>query len=499
MWKSVWLLIVLAVLVDSGYEVRRGKRQTIGQVAQQISKALANFSPVPFWQSSEPDGFACNESGYYADPHNCNYFHQCVVFLSDHPLRFTYRCNDDRVYSIEKRNCVMPDESDRVKCGGRTNRSKKRSPPTYQGARDLDQTISPNVNERLQKDYENLSDGIRDLERIDKLPLFEEPTDESTTTTPETENEAAISTTMIFLKNEQFSEETKHLEPTTEQATDGKAGITASSLYWETDTTSVEQIEQRVTTVSESPPSIQQEYSDESEESRCIDEGFFGVLDDCSKFYRCVPVGHTFLKYIFSCSNGTIWDDHLKTCNFRAAIREITCQDKRTSSTTSERSSGSSEVACLAGNLTADQTVIVCPTSFRRLPKYCNVFYQCTTNESLHMNFVPLLCPENTFFNEDRLECTSNEVGERNDCVNFERLGTLHANEMFEAPSTKLCPAEGQFPYGGNCSVYFFKCEYNSSGALEGYLQECPHGQVYSSSLEICDTSLYELCTRNNL
>lgn len=46
----------------------------------------------------------------------------------------------------------------------------------------------------------------------------------------------------------------------------------------------------------------------------CTAAGFFRNENDCHKFYECVQSGDGFLKYEFSCPDGTIFDDTLHIC-----------------------------------------------------------------------------------------------------------------------------------------------------------------------------------------
>lgn len=61
---------------------------------------------------------------------------------------------------------------------------------------------------------------------------------------------------------------------------------------------------------------------------------------------------------------------------------------------------------CPIGNLTDEQIVLVCPTGFKRHPKYCNMFYQCSTEADMKIRILVLGCPEGTIFDEDNIKCT---------------------------------------------------------------------------------------------
>lgn len=168
---------------------------------------------------------------------------------------------------------------------------------------------------------------------------------------------------------------------------------------------------------------------DGKESLDCADEGFYGVPEDCSKFYRCVSFGSHFVKYELQCPFGTIWDNSLHTCNFRAAVKEITCRDTSlpvttapptsptsptsitaTASTTPPPSPDDSDNDCPFDDIPEDRTGIICPTGFRQHPRYCNMFYQCISRDNFEANITSLVCPDNMVFNMELLQCEKNET-----------------------------------------------------------------------------------------
>lgn len=78
-----------------------------------------------------------------------------------------------------------------------------------------------------------------------------------------------------------------------------------------------------------------------------------------------------------------------------------------TSTMTSETTEpGSTMEPCPIGQLEGDQVALVCPTGFRRHPKYCNLFYQCTKEENSHaFNILVLSCPDNLIYDNDKVQC----------------------------------------------------------------------------------------------
>ena len=59
----------------------------------------------------------------------------------------------------------------------------------------------------------------------------------------------------------------------------------------------------------------------------------------------------------------------------------------------------------IAANLTDEQVLLVCPSGFRRHPKFCNLLYQCTSEGNMEIKILTLSCPENTIFDEMKVQC----------------------------------------------------------------------------------------------
>lgn len=46
----------------------------------------------------------------------------------------------------------------------------------------------------------------------------------------------------------------------------------------------------------------------------CWREGFFGIENDCTRYYRCIRNTRGLTKVDFSCGLGTFWDPEINTC-----------------------------------------------------------------------------------------------------------------------------------------------------------------------------------------
>lgn len=57
-----------------------------------------------------------------------------------------------------------------------------------------------------------------------------------------------------------------------------------------------------------------------------------------------------------------------------------------------------------------DQSVYVCPSSFKQDPKDCNMFYQCTQDDSSDdLVITKFTCPQNTAYSEKECKCVKTD------------------------------------------------------------------------------------------
>lgn len=62
--------------------------------------------------------------------------------------------------------------------------------------------------------------------------------------------------------------------------------------------------------------------------------------------------------------------------------------------------------SCPIGQLEGDQIALVCPTGFRRHPKYCNLFYQCTVDpDTYQMKVLVMRCPNEKMYDSRKIMC----------------------------------------------------------------------------------------------
>ncbi|XP_033215790.1 uncharacterized protein LOC117172110 [Belonocnema kinseyi] len=160
-------------------------------------------------------------------------------------------------------------------------------------------------------------------------------------------------------------------------------------------------------------------------------------------------------------------------------------------------------VSCpIAANLADEQVLLVCPTGFRRHPKFCNLLYQCTSEGNMEIKILTLSCPENTIFDEMKVQCLPEAessqpcMGNKANARFYRRLGE-HSISPVKLSTKSICPKEGHYPYQEGCSSAFYKCQHNSRGSLQGYLYKCPKDFVYWSISRRCEREIrLPMCIR---
>jgi hypothetical protein len=81
------------------------------------------------------------------------------------------------------------------------------------------------------------------------------------------------------------------------------------------------------------------------------------------------------------------------------------------------------------------QAHFVCPTGFRRHPKDCGMFYQCTESpETSHLSIVSFKCPNGTIYDEEAIQCRDRTSSDN--CPSSSQNTTLLRGTLFDIDST---------------------------------------------------------------
>ncbi|XKL60945.1 hypothetical protein PGB90_008002 [Kerria lacca] len=161
-----------------------------------------------------------------------------------------------------------------------------------------------------------------------------------------------------------------------------------------------------------------------------------------------------------------------------------------TTETTTISSTSSSETCPELG---PDQFSIVCPTGFRRHPKYCNVFYQCTISQTNEIKVLTLSCTNGTIYDDKRIQCLPPEQakkcdGSMMDTRNLRQISDTSLTPIPVKSEKTICPNEGSFSYKEDCRL-FYKCKKDNEGKISGFIYQCPEGFSYWNVSKRCEKS----------
>ncbi|GJQ71883.1 hypothetical protein Trydic_g2996, partial [Trypoxylus dichotomus] len=152
---------------------------------------------------------------------------------------------------------------------------------------------------------------------------------------------------------------------------------------------------------------------------------------------------------------------------------------------------------CPIGQLEGDQIALVCPTGFKRHPKYCNLFYQCTTDpESFEVKILILSCPTGTLYDENKVQCLPPEEttpcdGELTQQTYYRKFDDRSLPPIEINKREALCPGEGYYDLedSNSCNTLFLKClkPDDNHSRMNAYVYQCPQGYAYWSISKRCE------------
>lgn len=346
----------------------------------------------------------CTEAGYYADPDDCKKFYRCVDWDGD-GKRFSvyhFECGEGTIWDPALDTCNHEDsvypsrdcsgsqsQSEAVEQESTTTEGTKQEETTTQQSTTEQSTTeeststqktteSSQENTTAQNEQTTSAEQTTEQTTSQQITEHTDQTEPSTTTTQQTtEATTAQQTTEEQTTTQQVTEQTTQESTTSQQTTSQESSTTESNDQQSTTEQSTESVTEQSTTESQTE-------DNQTEESQTEES-----------------------------------------------------QTEESESTT--ESSSSSEKECPETD--DDQNVFVCPTSFRRHPKYCNLFYQCTEDEDTHdAHIATFQCPNNTIYDESQVKCVEEDKadkkcnGEIAQKRRFKRLDKTHKEPVSKLP-----------------------------------------------------------------
>ncbi|GFG33583.1 hypothetical protein Cfor_03477 [Coptotermes formosanus] len=435
----------------------------------------------------------CEKDGYYPHPTDCKKFYRCVDWDGDKGKRFSvyyFDCPDGTIFdpSLSVCNHAQSVYPFRECSGNSTGFSEKptSAPQTTTGTKPAETT---SVEASSETPTATTEAGTPEQASGTSVTTTE---GETTTVTPTGPAETTV--TNVVATN--TSGETETTVGTTDQETTGTSGAGSTVTDSPTSTTNQEASSTAGTATEEATTSTNEETA-----GTVGSTGLITTVSSAQETTNPAESSNT------ETTNPT--EETGTTSGTTSGSEQSSAETTGTASTPEVGSStenpeennittegtppaaGGGGQCPTVGELDQNQIVVVCPTGFRRHPKYCNLFYQCTTSGP-EMNILVLACTNNTVFDDKKIQCLPPEqaapcqgtmTGGR-----FNRKVAGSSDSMPVPVNTRdhLCPGPGYYPYDSDCSR-FYKCRRDSRGKLEGYMYECPPGYAFWEISRRCE------------
>ncbi|GBP34027.1 hypothetical protein EVAR_94038_1 [Eumeta japonica] len=453
----------------------------------------------------------CTKEGFVGDPDNCKKFYRCVNNEGRGFIQYEFSCGEGTIWDSEINSCNH--EKDVKNC------NKKQS---------------------LNSSKEESSSTITFNEEVS--------TSKPTTITVENKSPGNNSCT-----SDGFFPDHKNCTKFYRCVSDEKGGYTkyefvcGEGTVWDDDVQSCNhksenrmceahttkkpmQTNQIGTTamMSESTSTIKTSMvsmTSNSDFEECTDEGFYANMKDCKKFYRCVRNDKgSFLKYDFTCGEGTVWIQEIQSCDHKTNF--IDCKNGNSiisSSTISAENIPETSVVTISQSTNKQEDEYPTESVSTHKPSKgnrcmsegyfgneedCKKFYRCVDNGSGGFTKYNFVCGEGTAWDTDLQTC--NHENKIQNCKHFSS-GTkpteTYENDIDDSKTTdklsdtttmksssKLpqeyksdkCDQEGYFGNKKNCKK-FYRCVDNGNGMYTKYDFDCGEGTIWDQDITACN------------
>ncbi|XP_034830826.1 uncharacterized protein Mur89F [Maniola hyperantus] len=465
--RSCISLIVLSALVET---IRANENETstaegrIGRVSGRIVKLYSGYKPDPV---------LCIEEGFKADPVQCSTFYRCVKSSRGKFTIFKFQCGPGTVYDPETEVCNHPSNTKRSECGG----IRLQVEQDNENENDIDQHELPSPISTIVPVYTSAANNITGYTTY-KAPTL----NNSGVFIPSTENGYIFAIT---------SSTPYHIESTPQKVQD----INHNQIIypWTKNST-----KPKITT-STILPILEKNQP-------CTSDGFMGDSENCKKFYRCVSnLRGGFIRYEFLCSDPTVWDDHMQSCNHPWAVRSRRCGRGGISD------NNYTQISHLTNNMASEQTSVSYGNKIPEaqnqesvqkepLPNYGNGLnnedeYNLDKN---HISYGSPMDNYPTTHSNDRRTEANVQIDDINNYINFGQKTTIQStystNKLAENSVTQLTEIRQNFicTQSGFVGDYidckkFYRCVENGKGSFTKYEFSCSQGTVWDKKLEACN------------
>ncbi|CAH0397875.1 unnamed protein product [Chilo suppressalis] len=432
--------------------------------------------------SAKPENhrIKCEKAGYYANPDDCKKFYRCVDWDGNGEKFsvFHFECGEGTIWDPQLDTCNHEDS---------VYPSRNCSGTNTQGGN----MTQENTTETTTEQESTASSGQMTTEKstTNQPSSGGETTQESTTNAQPTQKTTTEQTT------ESSTTESSQIttQPTTQESTSGETTTNSEQSTTSEQTTSQYTTSSSQTTTQQSTTeqtTTEQSTTEKSTTEKTTTEMTTTEETTTQKTTDSENMTQEAITEQTSTTENTDQTENT-TENQTTASTSTTESD---STLTTENNQETSDKEC--PDTEDDQYLYVCPTSFRRHPKYCNMFYQCTEDDENHeVKIATFTCPNNTIYDESKIQCVEEDKADKKCSGQIARKHrvkrlNLHSREPIQGDWDRhTCATTGNHPFEKKyeCSVVFLKCLQAKSGTMRGFVYQCPQGYVYWSISRRCE------------
>ncbi|XP_060802886.1 mucin-22-like [Amyelois transitella] len=445
------------------------------------NEQTTNCSQQSTTKKPKNENVTCEKAGYYANPNDCKKFYRCVDW-DGNGERFSvyhFECGEGTIWDPQLDTCNHEDSVYPPRdCSGVQSQNENNLQENS-----TEETSSQQTTESTTQDSTTYGQTSTTKKSTTEETTTQQSTTMEATTTVGTTTTQSSSTESSTTQQSSTSDGTAITTTTTEGTTTTQQSTTIEQSTTEItstqETTTADKTTSQEMTTTESTTTIQtsttEGKTDESTtttEQSTTDESTTQQLTESS----VTTEGST--------------DDQLSTTESMSSTEQT--EDGSTTESTSTEGTSSKECP----DTDEDQYLYVCPTSFRRHPKYCNMFYQCTDDDNHEPKIAVFTCPNNTIYDENKTQCVEESRAEKKcdgeiaHSRRIKRLDTYYKEPIVVGKEKHSCSLAGYYPFeiSSECSPAFLKCtQKGKSGPLRGFVYLCPEGYVYWNISKRCE------------
>lgn len=363
-------------------------------IAEQVQSSDHNQQPM-----------FCSQEGFYRHPENCSQFIRCVEIGRDAYAVHFFECPKQLVFDEKDSSCIVADIHS---CRSNT-RTKRQVSSTSLKCKGEGFFRHP---EDCRAFYRCVKSATGQYETHHFSCPANLVFDEEYTTCnwpekapPCSSQEQAYKPTRKPVKPVETQKPKSQYKPPSRSTSGGSWSTAKPRNDFIDKSITQETYGKRIST--SRPKSTTQSYE---RGAKCRSPGFFRNDDDCTKFFKCVKKGNSFIRYELSCPQKFAYDDMSKRCIAQRYVascnrnkppypprqddEETTASPETTSAKSSNSESGSDDIVCEK-------------EGYFRHPDDCNKFYRCVDFSGDGQEFVryDFNCPEGLVFDEANSVC----------------------------------------------------------------------------------------------